>query len=243
MKNLKVLGIYPISALNHILKLYDEAPADEKVKLLVNQRGINIVPSNAVPKRFSSKQMVDISAGEMLSLGVVAHYFNLVSVGSARTYQAVVGVEDSLKTQVENFISDGAIWDDVSAERMPFQQTLIQGYLPRKRVISSQDVIKAINAKIRDRSNYPKHCGLIVSVYGELGVINFKEIIESCKLAAYDVVYVVAYEMPEIGYVTVTLLEESMPPDVFIANQKRMNLARTEGGPWLVNESLDKVTK
>ncbi len=240
MKNLKVLGIYPIPALNHILRLYDAAPEDKKIRLLINQRGINILPSNTVPKRFSSKRMVDISAGEMLSLGIVAHYFNLISIESKRTFQVVVGVEDNLKNQIENLISDGAIWDEGQEERMPFQQTLVQGYLPDKRTLSTRDVIEAINEKVRTRDTYPAHCGLIVSVYSGSVKIDFKEIIQTCKLATFDSVYVVVYEMPKINFASVTLLEESMPPSIFSANQKRLNLPRFDGGPWLVDENFDK---
>ena len=240
MKNIKVIGIHPATATNHILNMYDRADQEDKIKLLIQRHDANVPLQNELPARFLSKQTIDIRAGEMLSLGVIGLYYAITSTASSRTFQVVVGVEDALKNEIENLISDGAIWEDGIAAKMPFQHTLVQGYLPKKRNVTTDDVIKALNDKIFIRDQYPHNCGLLLSIYAETGQIDFKRIISSCDVDKYTVVYVLAYDMPGLESVTVTMLEKGITAENFQAAQRWMNLPRSTPGPWLLNDE-DKV--
>jgi hypothetical protein len=75
----------------------------------------------------------------------------------------VVGVEDGVKSNVENYLSDGGIWDNQTKEKMLYQQVAVQGYFP-KSVINNEHVARIIQEKINKRSRYPENCGLIVNI-------------------------------------------------------------------------------
>jgi hypothetical protein len=236
MNNLKVVGIAPPSAINHVLKMYDAAKPNEKIKLLIQDKTANAIISNAVPKRFASRKTIDLRAGELLSLGVIGLYYNFYGILNHKSYQVVVGIEDNMKKEIESIISDGAIWDEQSLEKMPFQQTLVQGYYPTKK-LTTEDVIKAIDDKIQKRAEYPKNCGLIISLYAETGELNFQEITKKCELVAYQAVFIITYRMPLMDQAIVTLVEENMSEDKFKAGQRLMNLPRGPAGPWIVRDN------
>lgn len=236
MDNLKVIGVYPATAINHVLNVYDCSNEKDKIKVLIQTYDANAIPVNQVPKRFASKQMIDIKAGELLSLGVIGIYYSILGHEHNRTFQVIVGVEDVIKKQIENIISDGAIWENEIKKKMPFQQTLIQGYFPKSE-ITTERVIASINKKISVRSRYPEHCGLLISFFGTIGKINFEEIVKVCRLGVYDNVFVVAYHMPQLDTVEVLMLEENMDIKKFANARRLMNLPRGDSGPWLVNEA------
>lgn len=236
MNNLKMIGIHPATAVNHILNMYDDADEEERLKILIQRHGANVIPINELPKRFSSKQMIDIRAGEVLSLGVIGLYYSIFCSFNRRTFQIVVGVEDTLKKQIENLISDGAIWENEKEIKMPFQQTLIQGVMPMPHEIKTEEVVIAIDNKLAQREHNPDNCGLLVSVYGHAGKIDFKKIIDSCDLSKYSSVFVLAYQLPKIETVTVTMLEKDMSASDFVRAQRLITLPRSKSGPWLVND-------
>lgn len=241
LNNIKIIGLHPATAVNHILNLYDGADNEEKMKILMKDYDVSAVPSNEIPKKFSSKQMIDIRAGEMLGVGIIGLYYSIFGQFENRTFQVAVGIEDALKLDIEKILVDGALWENETRQKMPFQQTLVQGYYP-VRDISTSDVIKAINHKIAMRSGYPTNCGLIVSVFSDGGQINFKEVIDKCKLDEYQQVYILAYDMPTLDTVTVTKLEVNMSAKDFQASQRIITLPRSPSGEWLVNDDQNQTS-
>ncbi len=232
--NLKIIALEPGSAVSHILELYDKKPIKEKMRLLLNSRLMDIVPMNNLPKFFASGRLIDINAGEMLSLGVIGVYYNLLDSHKSKSYQVVVGIDDSAKTSIENVLSDGAIWDNQQKQKMPFQQVMVQGYFPPKEV-NEDFVIEAINDKIRRRNDYPNHCGLLVSIYGDKGAINFKKIIDICDLDKFDIVFAVVYRLPELTKAIVARLDKSLTWEVFMQNTKNFSLDRfPRTGKWAI---------
>ncbi len=234
--NLKVIGMEPGSAVSLALDLYDKKADNEKVHLLISSKLIDMVDVANLPKDFASGRLVDINAGELLSLGVVGTYYNLLDQAKNKTYQVVVGVDDASKTLTENVLSDGAIWDNQNKGKMPFQQVLVQGFYPERK-ITEESVIDAINNKISKRTQYPNNCGLIVSVYGEKGQINFQKILESCDLDKFQVVFAVTYQLPGLKTAMVARLDKSLAPDVFIQNAKNFKLDRfTSKSDWQIRK-------
>jgi hypothetical protein len=84
-----------------------------------------------------------------LGIGCVASYYNWTSeeAGAGNTYQAIVGVEDPAKRQIETLLSDGAIWHDQAKAKILAQQVMTQGYFPKK-PITDADVVNAIKKKM-----------------------------------------------------------------------------------------------
>ena len=149
----------------------------------------------------------------------------------------MVGTDDASKKLIENVLSDGAVWDNQSKGKMPFQQVLVQGYAPTKKIISEDDIINVINVKIQRRNELPEHCGLIISVYGNKGQINFQKIIDSCNLSIFEVVFCVTYKLPELGTAVVTRLEKGLSQKIFLQNAKRFSLDRfSNKGEWLIRQ-------
>lgn len=234
--NLKVIGIEPGSAVSLTLELYDKKSAKEKIRLLISNRLMDIIDIDNLPKDFSSGRLIDVSAGELLSLGVVGAYYNLLDYSKGKTYQVVVGVDDATKALIENVLSDGAIWDNQNRVKMPFQQVLAQGIDPPIK-LSENSVIEAINSKIQKRNTYPENCGLIVSVYGNEGQINFQRIIDSCDLDKFQVVFAVTYQLPELTTAIVTRLDKSFTENIFKQNVKRFHLNRfTNKDSWQIRQ-------
>ena len=82
--NLKVIGMEPGSAVSLVLDLYDNKLSEEKIKLLISKSIIDIVDIKNLPRDFASGKLVDIRTGELLSLGVIGAYYNLLDKNKGR---------------------------------------------------------------------------------------------------------------------------------------------------------------
>lgn len=212
MKPHKNIGLHPDNALKIALKLFDnKQTTDEKVRLLLNNRSIKNLESVDTPKDFASGKTIDINVGELLGIGCVASYYNWMSeqAGSGNTYQAVVGIEDAGKNQIESQLSDGAIYHDQTNKKILAQQVMAQGYFPDK-WITSQDVIEAVKKKCAERQNYHENCILIVNVFGDKVSVNRKEIYdEISKLPEqFTDTYMVVYGLPSLSMAHVSFISE-----------------------------------
>lgn len=217
--NFDMIGLHPDSAMNIVLKLYDsKASENEKVKLLLENRAVEKLNSVDLPPNFSSGITIDINAGELLSLGAVVSYFNWIgSMGDGDSYQVGVGIEDSVKAQTENLLSDGTIWHNQSAEKMVVQQVMVQGYFPNK-VIRSSDIVKQIKHKANMRDRYPDNCALIVSIFSESGDYDFNIIRKEAglEIAKFNDVYLVTYALPSLDRAAVFYINDQRAPNLTI---------------------------
>lgn len=212
MKPHKNIGLHPDNALKIALKLFDnKQTTDEKVKLLLNNRPIKNLESVDTPKAFASGKTIDINAGELLGIGSVATYYNWMSeeAGTGNTYQAVVGIEDAGKNQIESQLSDGAIYHDQVNQRILAQQVMAQGYFPDK-WITSKDVIEAVRKKCDERDNYHENCILIVNVFGDKVNVDRKEIYDEISKfpKQFTDTYMVVYGLPSLKMAHVSFISE-----------------------------------
>lgn len=212
MKPHKNIGLHPTNALKIALKLFDnKQTTKEKIKLLLNNRSVSNLESVDTPKDFASGKTIDINTGELLGIGSVAAYYNWMSevAGTSNTYQAVVGIEDAGKNQIESQLSDGAIYHDQANQKILAQQVMAQGYYPDK-WITSQDVIDAVKKKCTERHNYHENCILIVNVFGDKVNIDRKIIYDKIsKLSEpFTDTYMVIYGLPSLSVAHVSFLSE-----------------------------------
>ncbi|AHB42020.1 hypothetical protein RAAC3_TM7C00001G0154 [Candidatus Saccharibacteria bacterium RAAC3_TM7_1] len=215
MKPHKNIGLHPTNALKIALKLFDnKQTTKEKISLLLNNRSVSNLESVDTPKDFASGKTIDINAGELLGIGSVAAYYNWMSeeAGTGNTYQAVVGIEDAGKNQIESQLSDGAIYHDQVNGKILAQQVMTQGYYPDK-WITSQDVIDAVKKKCAERHKYHENCILIVNVFGDKVNVDRKVIYdEISKLSEpFSDTYMVVYGLPSLKMAHVSFISE--PPD------------------------------
>ncbi len=212
MKPHKNIGLHPDNALKIALKLFDnKQTTDEKVRLLLSNRPIKNLESIDTPKDFASGKTIDINAGELLGIGSVATYYNWMSeeAGTGNTYQAVVGIEDAGKNQVESQLSDGAIYHDQVNGKILAQQVMAQGYYPDK-WITSQDVIEVVRKKCDERQRYHENCILIVNVFGDKVNVNRKEIYDEISKfpEQFTDTYMVVYGLPSLKMAHVSFISE-----------------------------------
>ncbi len=212
MKPHKNIGLHPTNALKIALKLFDnKQTVEEKVKLLLNNRPVSNLESVDTPKDFASGKTIDINAGELLGIGSVATYYNWMSeeAGSGNTYQAVVGIEDVGKNQIESQLSDGAVYHDQANQKILAQQVMAQGYYPDK-WITSQDVIDAVKKKCDERDNYHENCILIVNVFGDKVNVDPKEIYDEISKfpKQFTDTYMVVYGLPSLKMAHVSFISE-----------------------------------
>lgn len=212
MKPHKNIGLHPDNALKIALKLFDnKQTVKEKVSLLLNNRAINNLESVDTPKDFASGKTIDINTGELLGIGSVAAYYNWMAeeAGSGDTYQAVVGIEDAGKNQIESQLSDGAIYHDQANGKILAQQVMAQGYYPDK-TITSQDVIEAVRKKTAERGNYHENCILIVNVFGDKVNVDRKEIYDEISKfpEQFTDTYMVVYGLPSLRMAHVSFISE-----------------------------------
>ncbi len=211
--NFDVIGLHPDNALKIALGIFDaQTSPDEKVKVLLTNRPIKNLNSIDLPRNFESGKTIDLNAGELLGIGVVADYYMWASqqMGTNNTYQAVVGVEDAAKSQIENVLSDGAIWHDQAEKKILAQQVMVQGYFPEK-IVTNKDVVLAIEKKMKQRDSYPENCVLIVNVFSEIAIIDRETIYQDIKdlVHPFNDVYVVIYNLPLLTLANVSLVSES----------------------------------
>lgn len=214
MINFDAIGLHPDNALKIALKIFDNQKSqNDKIRTLLNNRPIKNLNSIDLPAGFISGKTIDLNISELLGIGCVASYFNWSSEegGTNDTYQAMVGVEDSAKNQVENVLSDGAVWHDQTRQKMLAQQVMAQGLFPEK-PITNIEVIDAIKKKLKQRSSYPDNCMLIVNVFSNIVAINRMTIWNDIKDLAdsFTDVYVVIYNLPSLTMANVSYVSEPM---------------------------------
>ena len=144
--NFDAIGFHPGNALKIALKIFDDQKTqDDKIKTILNNRPIKNLNSVDLPPNFISGKTIDLNVSELLGIGCVATYYNWSSEEgkTGNTYQAMVGAEDSAKNQIENVLSDGAVWHDQARQKMLAQQVMVQGFFPEK-PIANADVVDAI---------------------------------------------------------------------------------------------------
>ncbi len=213
MKPHKNIGLHPDNAIKIALKLFDnKQTVEEKIKLLLDTRPISNLAFVDTPKDFASGKTIDIDTGELLGIGCVATYYNWMSreANSDNSYQAVVGIEDVGKNQIESQLSDGAIYHDQTNQKILAQQVMTQGYHPDK-WITSQDVIDAVKKKTIIRNNYHENCILIVNVFGDKVNVDRKEIYDviSKLPEKYTDTYMVVYGLPSLSMAHVSFISEA----------------------------------
>jgi hypothetical protein len=210
--NFNVIGLHPDNALKIALNIFDnKTSVDDKVKLLLNNRPVNNLNSVDTPANFASGKTIDLNTGELLGIGCVASYYNWMSeeAKTNNTYQAIVGVEDPAKRQIETLLSDGAIWHDQAEIKILVQQVMTQGYFPKK-PIADIDVVNAIKKKMAQRDNYPENCVLIVNAFGNEIAIDRNKINDEIKelTNAFTDVYLVIYNLPLLTMAHVSYISQ-----------------------------------
>ena len=218
--NFDVIGLHPDNALKIALSIFDNLEStDYKVKALLNNRPIKSLNSIDLPTNFSSGKTIDLNLSELLGIGCVASYFMWLSQqnNTNNTYQAIVGVEDSAKQQIESLLSDGAVWHDQAHIKMLAQQVMTQGFYPEK-TITNDDVIAAIKKKIEQRDIYPENCMLIINAFGNQIRINVSRIYNGIKdlTKSFSDTYLVVYSLPSLSHARVSYVSESSAPDLII---------------------------
>jgi hypothetical protein len=210
--NFDVSSLHSDNAIKIALDIFDNKNTiDDKIKALLNNRPIKNLNFIDFQANFKSGKTIDLNVSELLGIGLVASHYDWLSeeAGTGNTYQAVVGVEDSAKNQVENLLSDGAIWHDQSRKKMLAQQVMVQGYFPEK-TISNGDIVNAIKKKIEQRDRYPENCMLIVNVFGNMISIDRAKIYNDIKdlTNVYTDVYLVIYNLPLLTLANVSYISE-----------------------------------
>lgn len=218
--NFDVMGLHPNNALKIALSIFDnKGSIDDKVKALLNNRPIKDLNSIDLPANFSSGKTIDLNLSELLGLGCVTTYFNWISqqANTPDTYQAVVGVEDSTKQQIESLLSDGAVWHDQKHIKMLAQQVMTQGFYPEKS-ISNDDVMAVIKKKIEQRESYPANCMLIVNVFSNQISINELSIYDQVKdlKKSFTDIYLIIYNLPSLAFASINCVSEKRSPSLTI---------------------------
>lgn len=207
-----MIGLHPDNALKIALDIFDNKNLiDDRIKTLLDNRPINNLNSVDLPANFKSGKTIDLNVSELLGIGSVASYYNWSSeeAGTKNTYQAVVGIEDPAKRQIENLLSDGAIWHDQAKQKILAQQVMTQGYFPKK-PITDANVVDAIKKKMEQRDNYPENCVLIVNAFGDEIAINRKKISDKIKNLsnAFTDIYLVIYNLPLLTMAHVSYISQ-----------------------------------
>lgn len=218
--NFDVIGLHPDNVLKIALSIFDNKEmADDKVKALLNNRPIKNLHSIDLPGNFKSGKTIDLNLSELLGVGCVASYYNWVSeqAGTDSTYQAIVGVEDATKQQIETLLSDGAVWHDQAHAKMLAQQVMAQGFYPKK-PITNNDVVAAMKKKIEQRGSYPDNCMLIVNAFGHVIAIDRSKIYNDIKDLAnsFTDVYLVVYNLPSLTLANVSYISKPSAPGLTI---------------------------
>jgi hypothetical protein len=218
--NFDVIGLHSDNVLKIALSIFDNKETiDDKIKALLNNRPIKNLNSIDLPANFKSGKTIDLNLSELLGLGCVTSYYSWVSerAGTDNTYQAIVGVEDATKQQIEALLSDGAVWHDQAHAKMLAQQVMTQGFYPKK-PITNGDVVAAIKKKIGQRDSYPDNCMLIVNAFGNEVAINRSKIYNDIKDLAnsFTDVYLVIYNLPSLTMANVSYISEPSAPGLTI---------------------------
>lgn len=213
-------GLHADNVLKIALSIFDsKETTDEKIKALLNNRPIKNLNSIDVPPNFKSGKTIDLNLSELFGIGCVTSYFSWVSEqsGTDNTYQAIVGVEDATKRQIEALLSDGAVWHDQAHAKMLAQQVMTQGFYPKK-PLSNDDVVAAIQKKIEQRDSYPDNCMLIVNAFGNEIDIDRSKIYNNIKDLAnsFTDVYLVIYTLPTLTLANVSYISEPSAPGLTI---------------------------
>jgi hypothetical protein len=216
----EVIGLHPDNALKIALDIFDNKKSvDDRVKALINNRPIKNLNSVDIPANFASGKTIDLNTGELLGIGCVTSYYNWASeqANTGNTYQAIVGIEDPSKRQIENLLSDGAIWHDQAKQKILAQQVMTQGYFPMK-PLTNDDVVNAIKKKIGQRDNYPDNCILIVNAFGNEININRGNIYNEIKDlgGTFTDVYLVIYNLPDLTLANVSYISQLNVPGLTI---------------------------
>jgi hypothetical protein len=205
-----IMTMDPHEAMGMAIEIYLNEPNASDPKKLTNNRAVEIYPQNELPKQYSSGGLVDINLGELLSIGVTGYYLGDISTEDDY-YPAVIGLEDvSKKAYKEIVISDGALKHNKSTGALPFQQAMVQGYYPKKRVVTESEIIDEINKKAARRADYPESCGLIINVYSADGDINFKNILDKARYDKFNLSLAILYHMPVLDRCIVFRLEKGL---------------------------------
>jgi hypothetical protein len=240
---IKYVGIYPGNACAQVRHLYNRLPNAQKIKFLINERSLPATVKGDIIKEFESRQTTDINAGELLGIGVVGSYFNVKGQSRGRSYQSVVGIEDAAKSLKETLLSDGAIWENETKKKMMFQQTLVQGYFPKEKQVTTINVIKAVNDKIekKRRGDYPKHSGLIVNIFAKNIHIDINEVIRTCDVNEFTSVFCICYNVPTLSQAIIYLLEKGASPTTIEALKMGFNISEFGEEPdWKINTDPSK---
>jgi len=128
---------------------------------------------------------------------------------TGNTYQAVVGIEDAGKNQIDNQLSDGGIYHDQANQKILAQQVMAQGYYPDK-WITSKDVVEAVRKKCDERDNYHENCILIVNVFGDKVNVDRKEIYDEISKfpKQFTDTYMVVYGLLSLKMAHVSVISE-----------------------------------
>lgn len=233
--NFDMIGLHPDNALKIALRIFDNMESiDYKVKALLNNRPIKSLNSIDLPANFNSGKVIDLNLSELLGIGCVTSYFMWVSQqnNTHNTYQAIVGVEDSAKLQIESLLSDGAVWHDQAHVKMLAQQVMVQGFYPLK-TITNDDVIAAIKKKIEQRDTYPENCILIINAFGNQIGINMSRINDGIKdtVKSFSDTYLVVYSLPSLSFASVSYINEPSAPGLIIDLKRYANT-----GEWRFNK-------
>jgi hypothetical protein len=218
--NFDVIGLHPDNVLKIALSIFDnKKTTDDRIKALLNNRPIKNLNSIDLPSNFKSGKTIDLNLSELLGIGCVTSYYGWASEqsGTDNTYQAIVGVEDATKQQIEALLSDGAVWHDQAHAKMLAQQVMAQGFYPEK-PLGNDDVVAAIKKKIEQRDSYPDDCMLIVNAFGNEIVINRSKIYNDIKDLAnsFTDVYLVVYNLPSLTLANVSYISEPNAPGLTI---------------------------
>ena len=218
-----VTGMPANEATQAALEQYDLAPENKRLSKILNNKAVDLKVISKLPKKFAKGQMIDINIAELLSLGAIGCYYQS---HDHVPYSVLVGVDDSVKVNVELILSDGAIQKTGNNPRTPFQQVMAQGYhLPKGKTIEDE-IISSVNKKVARRKDYPKDCGLIISVFAEDGDVDFKKVMAECDMRAFGINFCIIYKMPSLEQCLVYWLDDSFDPETFRLNTAVVNLSR-----------------
>ncbi len=218
-----VAGMPSNEAAKAALEQYDLAPEDKRLSKILNNKAVDLKVISELPKKFAKGQMIDINIAELLSLGVIGSYYQS---HDHMPYSVLVGVDDSVKVNVELILSDGAIQKTGDNPRTPFQQVMAQGYhLPKGKTIEDE-IVSNVNKKVARRNDYPKDCGLIISVFANEGDVDFKRVMTECDMHAFGINFCIVYKMPSLEQCVVYWLDDSFNPETFRRNTTVVNLSR-----------------
>ncbi len=224
----QVVNMYPDQVIGSVLEQYDMEPGRHDVHKLFSNKAIQLatVGDDPLPKGYSPEKLVDLTQGELLGLGVLgAAYQRACNKG----FHVSVGVADTYMSQIENSLSDGAIAPFDSKDAMAVQQVQAQAYhLPKGKTIEDE-IIEKIRDKESRRSDYPKKCALLISVYAKEGGFYVVRLMGECSLAEFDEYFCVVYHhLPEMKTCTVLHLDKRLPPQSVVDQGVKFSLARED---------------